>query len=61
MQKTQVIWDNLNPLFYEGLDAIYEANSPEELPPVVIDVFDKDENVIGKDSEDFIARAMLYV
>lgn len=51
----------MNPLFYEGLDAIYEANSPEELPPVVIDVFDKDENVIGKDSEDFIARAMLYV
>jgi len=26
-QKTQVIWDNVNPLFYEGLDAIYEANS----------------------------------
>lgn len=41
-QKTQVIWDNVNPLFYEGLDACFEANSMEELPPLIIDLFDKD-------------------
>jgi hypothetical protein len=56
-----VIWDNVNPLFYQGIDAIYEANSVEELPPIIIDVFDKDESIIGSDSEDFLARALIYV
>jgi C2 domain len=60
-QKTQVIWDNVNPLFYEGLDAIYEANSQEELPPVIIDLYDKDEAAIGADSEDFLSRALIYI
>jgi hypothetical protein len=56
-----VIWDNVNPLFYEGLDAIYEANSIEELPPIIVDLYDKDEAVIGADGEDFLARALIYV
>lgn len=56
-----MIWDNVNPLFYEGIDAIYEANSVEELPPVIVDLFDKDESIVGSDSEDFLARALLYV
>jgi hypothetical protein len=56
-----VIWDNVNPLFYQGLDAIYEANSVEELPPIIIDVFDKDEQLVGKDKEDFLARSLIYV
>lgn len=60
-QNTNVIWDNVNPLFYQGLDAIYEANSQDELPPVILDVYDKDENLIGSDSEDFLARALLFV
>jgi hypothetical protein len=60
-QKTQVIWDNVNPLFYEGLDAIYEANSQEELPPIIVDLYDKDEAVVGADSEDFLARALIYI
>lgn len=59
-QNTAVIWDNLNPLFYQGIDAIYEANSIQDLPPVLVDVYDKDENLTG-DSEDFIARAVLNV
>lgn len=60
-QNTHVIWDNVNPLFYQGLDAIYEANSVEELPPIIIDVFDKDEQLVGKDKEDFLARSLIYV
>ena len=47
-QKTEVIWDNVNPLFYEGIDAIYEANSVEELPPVIVDLFDSDGSLVGK-------------
>jgi len=46
-QNTATIWDNVNPLFYQGLDAIYEANCVEELPPIIVDVFDKDESIIG--------------
>lgn len=56
-----MIWDNVNPLFYEGLDAIYEANCVEELPPVIVDVFDMDENLVGSNSTDFICRATLFV
>ncbi len=58
--ETKVIWDNVNPLFYEGIDAIYEANSQEELPPIIVECFDKDEELIGKDSEDFLSRALIY-
>jgi hypothetical protein len=59
--RTQVIWDNVNPLFYEGVDTVYEINSKEEMPPIIVDVYDKDENIIGSDSEDFLARATLYI
>lgn len=60
-KSTSVIWDNVNPLFYEGIDAEYEANKIEEMPPFVIDVYDKDESIIGSDSEDFLSRATLYL
>lgn len=56
---TATIWDNLNPLFYEGLELTYEANTEEELPPIIVEVYDKDENLVGKDDEDFISRAIL--
>lgn len=58
--RTNVIWDNVNPLFYEGLDVVYESNSVEELPPVIVDVFDMDESITGN-TTDFICRALLYV
>ena len=58
-QDTTTIFDNVNPIFYEGIDIIYEAGSTEELPPVICDLYDKDENLIGKDSEDFLARALI--
>ena len=60
-KKTEVINDNLNPIFYEALDLIYEANSIEELPPIIIDCFDKDEALIGKDDADYLARACIEI
>jgi hypothetical protein len=33
----------------------------EELPPLVIDLFDKDATLVGKDDEDFLSRAVLYI
>lgn len=57
--ETQTIFDNVNPIFYEGVDILYEASSREELPPVIVDLYDKDESLIGKDSEDFLSRALI--
>jgi hypothetical protein len=31
----------------------------EELPPLIIDLFDKDATLVGKDDEDFLSRAVL--
>lgn len=31
------------------------------MPPIIVDVYDKDQNLIGGDTNDFIARAVLAV
>ena len=41
-QRTLVINDNLNPIYYQAIDLMYEANSLEELPPFIIDCYDED-------------------
>ena len=60
-QKTSTINDNLNPIFYEALDLIYEADKIEELPPIIIDCFDEDEALIGKGGADYLARCVINV
>ena len=60
-KKTEVINDNLNPIFYQALDLIYEANTLEELPPFIIDCFDQDEAFVGKGGADYLARACIEV
>jgi hypothetical protein len=56
-KKTKIIEDNLNPLFYETIELTYEANTPEDLPPFLLDIYDWD--MIGDD--DFIARAVITI
>ena len=41
-QKTAVINDNLNPIYYQAIDLMYEANSIDDLPPFIIDCYDED-------------------
>ena len=41
-QKTQTVNDNLNPIYYEAIDMMHEANSIEDLPPFIIDCYDED-------------------
>jgi len=60
-QKTHVVNDNLNPIYYEALDLIYEANSIEELPPFIIDCYDEDQTLVGKNDADYLARATIYM
>lgn len=48
----------MNPLFYETIELSYEANSEEDLPPFVLDIYDKDFNPL--DADDFICRSIIY-
>lgn len=48
----------MNPLFFEGIEANYEGNDIEELPPIIVDIFDKDDGILG-DSYDFLARSVI--
>jgi hypothetical protein len=60
LNKTEVIYDSVNPLFFEGIEANYEGNDEEEMPPIICDVFDKDNGVLG-DSYDFLCRATIVL
>lgn len=55
-KKTKVIEDNLNPLFYEVLEIDLEGNNIEELPPFILDIYDKDTL-----SNDYIARCIIPI
>ena len=57
--RTQVIEDNMNPLFYEALELTIEASSIDELPPIIIDCMDYDDALVGKGDWDFLARAII--
>ena len=59
--KTSVIWDNVNPMFYECLDTLHDYKFPEEMPPIILDLYDRDEAIIGSDTADFLSRAVIYV
>lgn len=39
---------------------MYEANSTEELPPFIIDAYDEDQTLVGKNEADFLSRAVIY-
>lgn len=55
-KKTRVIYDNCNPIFYETIDLTFEAESIEEIPPIIMDIYDSD-GVL--DSDDYISRCMI--
>lgn len=40
---------------------MYEANSMEELPPFIIDCYDEDQTLVGKNDVDYLARACITV
>jgi hypothetical protein len=29
------------------------------LPPIIVELYDKDESIVGKDDEDFLSRAII--
>lgn len=59
---THVVYDSVNPIFFQCIQCEYEANSEDlsEFPPVIVDIFDEDDGVTGR-TYDFLARAVIVL
>lgn len=56
--KTRVVEDNLNPIFYEAKDIMFDCISLDLAPPFVFTVFDTDSGLLDT-SDDFLGRAVI--
>jgi hypothetical protein len=54
------IEDNLNPIFYEVKETEYEMINLELSPPIVLNIFDTDEDFLDAD-DDFLGRAVIFM
>jgi hypothetical protein len=57
--RSSVVWDNNNPIFFETIkiDEIECYTGIDDLPPFVLDIYDKD-NIV---KDDFLGRAVINV
>ncbi len=49
--------DNVNPIFFEAFELYYDYDSLADAPPVIFNIWDKDENIM--DSDDFLGRCVV--
>jgi len=47
-------------MFYTCMELYFEANSIESMPPFVIDIWDKDDDLTDS-TDDYISRALIPV
>ena len=52
------MYDNLNPIFYQAVDLVFECNTEDELPPLIFDLYDYDAGALG-DGEDYLGRCVV--
>ena len=57
--KTEVIDNNLDPMFYELKELKIDFQKGEELPPFIFDVYDVDKKIIGSDDTDYLGRCII--
>ena len=57
--RTPVVDDNCNPIFFSTLEVYYDFTMPSEAPPIVLNIWDKDEGILATD--DFIGRAVVFL
>lgn len=58
--KTRVIEDSLNPIYFETLELLYDMADIENSPPIVLDLWDRDDQLIGERT-DFIGRCTVLL
>jgi Ca2+-dependent lipid-binding protein len=58
--KTKIVEDSLNPIYFETIDILYDVPDSEHSPPIIMDVWDKDENLLS-DSFDFLGRCTVFL
>jgi Ca2+-dependent lipid-binding protein len=56
--KTKVVEDNLNPIFYEVKDIMFDCISLDLAPPFIFTVYDTDAGLLDY-SDDFLGRAVI--
>ena len=59
--QTSTVEDNLNPIFYETLQVHYEYHNKSSAPPIILDLFDEDKDLLGLDDDDFLGRAQIDI
>ena len=59
--KTRVIEDSLNPIYFETLEMLYDMSDIDNCAPIVMNIWDKDDNLIMSDSYDFLGRATVFL
>lgn len=60
-QESKVIFDNVNPIWYQTLELSYEAAHLEDIPPIIVDLFDMEVKTIGSNTTEFLSRAILRI
>lgn len=56
--QTSVIDDNINPIFFESLELYYDFDNIGNAPPVVLNLWDKDDLL---DADDYLGRCVVYL
>jgi C2 domain len=56
---TAVVDDNCNPIYYSALEVFYDFNKKEEAPPIVLNIWDKDNDLLDS-TDDFLGRAVIF-
>lgn len=54
-----MIEDNINPIFFESLELFYDFDNINDAPPVVLNIWDKDEGML--DADDYLGRCVVYL
>ncbi len=56
---TRPIDDNNNPIFFEALEVYYEFDQIPNAPPIVLNIWDKDEDIL--DGDDYLGRSVVFL
>lgn len=54
-----MIEDNINPIYYETIEMLYDMADIDTSPPIVFNIWDRDANML--DSDDYLGRAVVYL